>query len=245
MAGSKNHYWVSYADLMTLLMVVFLFISVTLLASLQKKQNTVEEALEDYQKTNIQIYNSLQVEFKDDLEKWNMEIDRDLSIKFSNPEVLFAIGQFELSQTFQLILADFIPRYLKVLLDPAYRGKIKEIRIEGHTDASPISVYGDPYIDNMELSQARARRVLSFIRGTGFYTTALSESDKAFLDFVLTANGMSYGRLLDKNKQLVYNSKKAPDDQTSRRVEFKVVTSSEELVKQITKELELSSNETR
>jgi len=55
-------------------------------------------------------------------------------------------------------------------------------------------------------------------------------TDRKFLSFILTANGLSYGRTLDKNKKLSFITKQPINRPYSRRVEFKIVTSSERII---------------
>lgn len=93
-----------------------------------------------------------------------MVLDDNLSIKFINPQALFEVGSEEITPYYKGILRDFFPRYLKVVTNKNYIDKIAEIRIEGHTDTFPISKMGDAYIENMELSQGRARNVLAYLR---------------------------------------------------------------------------------
>src|SRR5690606_8341783 len=110
------------------------------------------------------------------------------SIKFTNPQVLFATGKSDITPYFQEILKDFLPKYLDVVLQEKYIDKIAEIRIEGHTDTQPIAYASDPYIANMELSQDRARNVLAFLRSQNCYNK-LNNQTKNRLQYWLTANG--------------------------------------------------------
>ncbi|MEQ8534787.1 MAG: hypothetical protein RIB86_23245, partial [Imperialibacter sp.] len=65
-------------------------------------------------------------------------------------------------------------------------------------------------------------------------------SVKTRLEFLLTANGMSYSRALNSEGQVVYTSEnKVIDNDKSRRVEFRIVTSSEKLVRKIYDEQDL------
>ncbi len=57
------------------------------------------------------------------------------------------------------------------------------------------------------------------------------------LQFWLTANGLSYGRTLDSNKELTFISKEPTDKEKSRRVEFRIVTTSEILVQKVIEQL--------
>lgn len=235
--SKKESFWIPYADLMTVLMIVFLFISVGYMAILQKQKKNQDKIFTEYKESKLSLYNELNNEFKDDFEKWDLELGKDLSIKFTNPDVLFASGQSSLTPKFKNILSEFIPKYLNIILSEKYKDKIIEVRIEGHTDDVRRGITNDDYIDNVALSQDRAREVLAFTRSLSFYEN-LSKEKEELLRFLLTANGLSYGRTLDSEKKYTYETKKSVDKLNSRRVEFKIVTSSEQIVNEVVKGLE-------
>lgn len=236
MANKKDNFWIPYADLMTVLMVVFLFISIAYMGLVQFQKNKQDKIFKDYRETKENIYEDLSKEFKDDFKKWDLELDKDLSIKFTNPQVLFKSGASDITPKFQEILTDFFPKYFSIVLQEKYKDKIAEIRIEGHTDNIPIHATDDPYIDNIKLSQDRSRNVLQFLRKLKYYKNLSSEKEQV-LQFWITANGLSYGRTLDKNKKMTYLSKKEIDIKKSRRVEFRIVTTSEILVDEVLKQM--------
>jgi len=236
MSNKKENFWIPYADLMTVLMVIFLFISLAYMGLVQFQKKQQDKIFEDYKQTKENLYSELNSVFQNDFQKWNLELDKDLSIKFTNPSVLFQSGSSEITPVFKNILSDFFPKYLSVIIQDKYKDKIAEIRIEGHTDDVAINKTNDAYIDNIQLSQDRSRNVLAYIRGLDYYTR-LSTQKKKLLQFWLTANGLSYGRTLDKNKKLTYISKQIIDKEKSRRVEFRIITTSETLVEEVIQKL--------
>lgn len=238
MSGKKKEsHWIPLADLMTVLMVIFLFMSISYMALMEKRQKEQNQLFKDYEESKVELYNELNEAFKNDFEKWNLKLDNDLSIKFTNPQVLFDEGKSDITPTFQRILKDFLPKYLKVVLQDKYDDKIAEIRIEGHTNTKPINKTNDPYIDNMELSQNRARNVLGFLRQQDCFIK-LKSSEKSRLQYWLTANGLSYGRTVDRDFKISYESKQPIDNNKSRRVEFRIVTTSEAIINEALKNIE-------
>ncbi|MFN8300671.1 MAG: OmpA family protein [Chitinophagales bacterium] len=170
----------------------------------------------------------MQTQFRDDFkkDKWDAVIDTaDLSIKFINERVLFDYAKSELKPEFQTILSQFYPKYLAIILKPQYRDKIAEVRIEGHTDNK------GSYIYNVKLSQDRTRNVLQYLFDTPYYN-GLDPATQQRLKFWLTANGLSSGRTLDANGNLTAFSNRPADDEKCRRVEFKIVTTSDALVRE-------------
>ena len=234
--GNESN-WISFSDIMTGLMVIFMFIAISYIVEVQKKQKERDVIFEEFKATKEQLYSELENTFKDDFKEWQVELDKDLSIKFTNPEVLFESGQINIRPYFSTILDDFLPRYFDILLQEKYTDKIAEIRIEGHTDTVTAYRYDkDPYIGNVILSQLRSAQVLKYFRNMDYYQNLNTKTEQK-LQFWLTANGLSYGRTLDNNKELTVLSGKPANNNFSRRVEFRIITTSESLVDKVIKEL--------
>ena len=227
---AKHNVWMSVSDLMTGLMVIFLFVAVAYMIQVQDNQLEIEK----YIKTKEKLYTRLNDEFRKDTANWKMVIDNDLTVKFKEPDVLFAQGSGEIQPLFCDILDNFIPRYLKILLttDTILRKHIREIRIEGHTDTLRMVKYGkDSYLSNVLLSQERAYNVLKYIREMPSFEKYTPEERK-LLDYWFTANGLSYGKALDIDGNYAAISGSIIDQAKSRRVEFRIVTD-EEILKKI------------
>lgn len=238
MSEKSDNNWISFSDIMTVLMVVFLFIAISYILEVQKRQAERDEIFEEFKATKEELYNELDSVFKADFQKWEVKLDKDLSIKFTNPDVLFNSGETDIRPYFAEILNSFLPRYFNVLLQEKYKDKISEIRIEGHTDNVPAPKFDrDPYIGNILLSQQRSTEVLKYFRNMDYYST-LSKTDEINLQFWLTANGLSYGRTLDDNKELTIVTGNPINNKFSRRVEFRIITTSKKLVDRVLKEME-------
>ncbi|WP_281973137.1 OmpA family protein [Ruegeria faecimaris] len=239
--------WLSVSDLMAGLMVIFLFIAVVFIRPLQEQNNELElqkEQLEEqkrqleeqkqsiaqialtWQDTETKIFDKLVEEFKTDLPLWNAEIEKEtLLIRFNAPEVLFSEGQSNIRAKFREILSDFFPRYVEVLSE--FRPAIEEIRIEGHTSSEWSSASPEQaYYNNMALSQARTREVLSFA-----LTLPDVAEERDWLQSLLTANGLSSSRL-------VLDEFGLEDPSLSRRVEFRVRTKARSEIVKILEEVQ-------
>ena len=131
-----------------------------------------------------------------------------------------------------------LPRYFDIILKDKYKDKIAEIRIEGHTDRIPAPIYDkNPYIANMILSQRRSSEVVKYFVNMDYFKR-LSEEKKKLIEFLLSANGLSYGRTVDDDGELTLISGKPINDDKSRRVEFRIITTSDKLVEQVLKQIE-------
>ena len=223
---ARQNVWLSVSDLMTGLMVIFLFISIAYISRVQQNQSV----LTDYVETKNQLHDKLVKEFEGDTLKWQMAIGKNLSMKFKEPTVLFASGSYELTPRFKEILDEFLPRYFNILLNDSLKNNIQEIRIEGHTDNVPIPRYDeDPYIANVILSQQRALSVLRYLRKMPSYQQ-YSEEQRSLLEFWFTANGLSYGKAVDNAGNYINKSHNEIDKDMSRRVEFRIITSGDEVL---------------
>lgn len=231
--SNRFNVWMSVSDLMTGLMVIFLFIAVSYMHRVQQNQTV----LSDYVDAKKNLHDKLVKEFAGDTMKWQMTIGKDLSMKFNNPQVLFAQGSYTLTPQFKQILNDFLPRYVNILLTDSLRQNISEIRIEGHTDNVPFpSLDKDPYIANMILSQLRALSVLSFMRNMESFNN-YDKADKRLLEFWFTASGFSYSRALDATGNYIIKSNEEINMEKSRRVEFRIVTQGDDILENFVKKL--------
>ena len=223
---ARHNVWMSVSDLMTGLMIIFLFVAVAYMIQVHDNQSV----LITYVETKQHLHERLVEEFKGDTADWKMVVGKDLSMKFKEPQVLFQQGSGELQPRFKDILDRFIPRYLDILLTDSLKDRIREIRIEGHTDTLRMVKYGkDNYLSNVLLSQERAYNVLKYIREMDSFQKYTPEQ-KRMIDFWFTANGLSYGKALDINEEYVFETHKPIDMDKSRRVEFRLITSGEEVL---------------
>lgn len=200
----EGEYWISISDLMSGLMVVFLFIAVAYITNIYVT----------YERLQSRLYTELVNEFEQDLPRWNAIIKReDLAVRFREPDILFDVGSAYIKPRFQSILDDFFPRYIEILTQDRYVGEIQEVRIEGHTssewtaDADSL----EAYIYNMELSQDRTRSVLSYVLSLERVT-----ENYDWLIQRLTANGLS------SSEPIYFSGSRTENRERSRRVEFRV-----------------------
>lgn len=237
MKETSDNNWVSFSDIMTVLMMLFLFISISYMMKVKKEKAQRDELFENYKATKEALYDELNTVFKSDFQEWKVELDEDLSIKFTNPDVLFKSGKTTIRPYFSDILNQFLPKYFEILLKDKYRNKISEIRVEGHTDNIPAPYYDkDPYIANTLLSQKRSVEVIKHFRNMEYFKK-LSIKKVRLIEYLLTVNGLSYGRTVDSNGTLTIISNNAIDNEKSRRVEFRIITRSDKLIEKVLKDL--------
>lgn len=207
--------WLPISDLMSGLMVLFLFIAISLMLE-------VRQVAETHQENQDKIYNALIEEFKNDLPRWGAEIDKKtLTFSFKSPEILFETGRSDLKPNYQTILSDFFPRYMKVVNQ--HKDNIQEIRIEGHT-SSEWATGADAhtaYFENMRLSQDRTRAVLQFV-----YHIPAVQNHQGWIKENLAAVGLSSTKTIKDN----HNQE---NKEASKRVTFRIISNSDEQLNKI------------
>ena len=203
MQDSENN-WMNIADIMSALMMIFMFISISFLYQILNEKEIYK----------ISLNKALHKEFDKDLVQWKAVITDENIIRFNAP---FTIGGNELPPSFSQILANYFPRYIKVLSNKKFKEEIEEIRVEGHTSNGWGTVVDkkEIYLKNMHLSQERASNVLAYCYDLN---SSIITQNLEWLQNNLRANGMSFSKSLYKNGSTIEDKKR------SRRVEFKVLT---------------------
>ncbi|WP_294087906.1 OmpA family protein [uncultured Actinobacillus sp.] len=212
--NGEDSQWLPMADLMSGLMVLFLFIAVSFVLNTKK-------VAENYHDNQNEIYQALKTEFEPNLEDWKAKIDKDtLTFIFTDPEVLFKTGDSTLQERFKNTLSEFFPRYMKVIND--YKDSINEVRVEGHT-SSEWGVHSDEdiaYFENMRLSQERTREVLHYI----YYLNTVKQY-RQWIKANISSVGLSSSKIILNNG--------IEDKKASKRVTFRIITNAEEQLQKL------------
>lgn len=234
MATNSDKAWIGLSDVMSVLMMVFLFIAIVFMLKVEDEQQQLQtqhaamkSVAEEYDDMRSGLHDELQTALGGKLKQWQASILPNGGIRFNHPDVYFATGESELNDEFKRTLRAFFPQYLKTLKESQWAESISEIRIEGHTSSDwRGSGEEDKYIANARLAQARALAVLKYV-----YQLDEVQSERAWLERVLRANGLAYAQPVLTNG--------IEDATQSRRVEFHAITHSETHLHNI---LQLSKN---
>ncbi len=221
-AASEEH-WIPLSDLMTGLMMIFMLISVIFMVQVDASRTAMRNVAKQYSETRDDLYEDLLKEFSPDLPRWRARLDRDLTIRFEEPDVLFDTGKADLKTEFENILSNFFPRYVRIICGQKYKNSIQEVRIEGHTSSIWLAGHSadDAYFRNMELSQSRTRSTLEYV-----LLLPQVADEKNWLTRKLTANGLSSSRT-------VRNADGSENVVASQRVEFRLRTDAESRIGEI------------
>lgn len=222
--------YIAFSDIMTCLMIIFLFVAISYIMEVFSTNFIKDE-----------MYNTITERMINELEKNNVKLGKDLSLKFfnndkNNKDVLFETGEEKMTDNFKTKVSEIWPLYQNIITQDTFFNYISEIRIEGHTDTlPPKNSVSNSYEYNLNLSSLRAQQVLKFIKDQPSYLS-LDITKKSRLQYLLTANGMSYSRALNDSNEVAYLSKyKRINQDKSRRVEFRIVTTNEKLIESLIK----------
>ncbi len=207
--NNDDSFWISYADLMTCLMIIFVFIAYIFIINYK--------AVETTEKSDKEIvFQALLAQGINMDENGNIFISDD-----SKEYVSFQQGKSVLNEKDQKLLDGFIPKLIYgIYYNEEAKKIVKEIRIEGYssTEWKKNSTAEEKYIKNMELSQQRTMTVVN-----SFFNNKILQKnfqqDKEMLKWVLqhlTANGFS-------SSNIVKDEKGKEDRKKSRRVTFSIL----------------------
>jgi len=209
--SASDDAWLSVADMMSGLMMIFLLIAVLYIAKLTDEYDTVQNITED-------ICSQLEQQFSKEKKEWNMSICQGgLLISFQDDSV-FDKSKYELKPEFKFILDQFFPRFMEVIINN--EKDISELRIEGHTSSEYTAGRGNEnlsYLQNTKLSQKRSYNVMSYV-----FNITKDSTYHSWMRKNLTAHGLSSSRL--KTYPKTHHDYKKEDKTKSRRVEFKIQT---------------------
>lgn len=266
--AKKSQYLGSVSDLMAGLAIVFLFIAISYMVEVKAKEDQeqtdkeklleqkeslakanqflananerIREVATTYDMLQNELQSALREEFEDDLPRWGATLEKDNSIRFNEPNVLFSTGNANVSERFKDILDDFFPRYLAIIYDERFldnekTSQIEEIRIEGHTSSSwkGADSANEVYLKNASLSQDRAHEVLAYC-----FSKNQNYSYRENLIRDIRSNGLSYARTI------INPATGKEDEEASQRVEFRVITKTKEKILRILEETPNESEKT-
>jgi chemotaxis protein MotB len=214
--SQEVNYWMSYADLMSAMLMVFALLLTLVILDFRELQEQKDKKIEEVVSVKSEIIKALTEAFKES--NVSIEVDQQTgAIRFPG-SVLYEYNSSELSAEGKEFLKVFVPQYLGILLQDRFKDEISSIIIEGHTDKE------GSYLYNMKLSQERAYSVLDYIYNDEMPGFEVREISKTYV----TANGRGFIQsLTDENGE--YSA------DLSRRVEFLFRLKDDEAIEAIDK----------
>jgi chemotaxis protein MotB len=209
--GEHTDYWLSYADLMTGMLMVFVLLFCFVMISLKQTEAKIKPTptpTPTPKMSHVELKKAIIQEIAAELKKHNIQVEQDINTGDINiaSDGIFSSGKSDLSEKGKSYLKQFAPDYFGILNKPKYIGEISEILIEGHTD-----LVGND-ISNMKLSQDRAQAAYEYIFGP-----LKKQTNKDFYSktvYKVSTAGYGYHKA-----SLIKTSKK--DDPRLRRISFR------------------------
>jgi len=235
---SEESVWISNSDLMSGLMVIFLFISVAFVRQEAPATIGEENVSKNYLQGLLQLENQINIALEEEFteeekKKWKMEVLPDLNlVRFNTPDIMFEKSSPELSDDFKKILSEFFPRYIEIL--SRFGDAIEVVKIEGHTSSEwSGSSKEQAFIRNMFLSQQRTQAVFGHSM-----TMLLRKKNARLVDFALEkiqTSGMS-------STDVIVDQKGNENLELSRRVEFRHVFNDRAYLAKLREYLSVANN---
>ncbi|MEI6708308.1 MAG: OmpA family protein [Methylococcales bacterium] len=195
---AEKPFWISYADLMTAMMMLFLVVMAFSLIIITNP--APENAHEDEVK-------KLCLQIKAEAEKITgvtVDCDNDKRVDFG-AQALFENNKFILSNETKVKLRQFVPVVYQVVNQDKNNSLLKQVIIEGYS-----SQVGS-YLHNLQLSMRRAESVLcSLFEQPLENEIPLTDEYKAMIRDLFLVGGYSF------------NNSEGKTDEQMRRVEFKL-----------------------
>lgn len=187
-----------------------------LVSSQQEELQAQQEQLDRIIGVKAELIEALKTRFADT--SLSVFVDEKTGAITLDSSILFDTEEYFLTEDGAVLLSQFVPIYISVLLSPEFSGYVSEIIIEGHTDTDGT------FLHNLELSQQRALAVASFCLEPESGVLTVPQIDS--LRDILTANGRSYS-------DPVFYPDGTVNMDASRRVEFKFRLNDEEMVQEM------------
>lgn len=196
---AEKPFWISFSDLMTALMVLFLVVmGVALLAV--TKTVTEREKKEAQHRLDVE---AILDRFEQAAKHYDgVRIDRARGVIDFGDRARFGLGRFNLTGDQEVVLRQFVPEILTVANDDLGKRVLKRVVVEGYTDKT------GSYLSNLNLSLQRSQRVLCAMFATAG-PSLLTDEQKESVRSLFLVGGYSF------------NAAKATDDE-SRRVEMRI-----------------------
>lgn len=198
----EKPFWISYADLMTALMILFLVVMVAALSSVTQRIQQAEQGEKQRSGDIARLCERLALRAQE--QNRTIQVDcHDNRISFGEAG-RFGQNQYHLGQEGQQALQDVVPLILETTDSPEGRRWFKQVVIEGFTDTD------GSYLYNLHLSLQRSEWVMcSLLDSRSSLQQQLSPLRQHQIRTLFLAGGVSFN-----------NAKESKE--ASRRVELRL-----------------------
>lgn len=200
---AEKPFWISYADLMTALMVLFLVVMAVALLAVTKTVSEREKKEEQHRQDIEKLLDRFEEVARQERFE-GITIDRKRYVVDFGSKAQFPFAKSTLTPEQQRLLRAFVPAILEKANDDLGKRVLKEIIVDGFTDKTGT------YLSNLDLSLQRSQRVLCAL----FARPGPDEQP-------MTPEQLEQTRALFVVGGYSFNAQKETDDE-SRRVEMRL-----------------------
>jgi outer membrane protein OmpA-like peptidoglycan-associated protein len=148
---AERPFWISFADLMTALMVLFLVVMGVALLAVTKNVSEREKREEQHR----QEIEAVLERFSQAARRYDgIEVDKQRRVIDFGDRARFPFGRSTLTPEQESLLRQFVPEIIALADDGLGRHVLKRLVVEGYTDSTGT------YLGNLNLSLQRSERVL-------------------------------------------------------------------------------------
>ncbi len=198
----ENPYWISFSDLMSALLVVFILAAVALIIELTETQKKIENDIQQLQNAE-QARKDIIYEIKDELAKQNITVivaDNDTVLRIPETTLTFDSNSYEIPENEKLQKAleqigSILHSTINKPFDESKNGLMRfeyldTVFLEGHTDSQPSGrVKG-----NWGLSSYRAISLWEFWEKRLEVSPTFTEMENAFGQKLFSVSGYAASR---------------------------------------------------
>lgn len=196
---AEKPFWISFSDLMTALMVLFLVVMGVALLAVTK--NVTEREKKEAQ--HSKDVDAILERFSQAAKRFDgIKVDKDRRVIDFGDRARFGFAKSILSDEQEEILRQFVPQIISLANDELGQRVLKRIVVEGYTDKT------GSYLANLNLSLQRSQRVLCAMFATQG-KNLLTNEEKENVRGLFFVGGYSFNAAKDT-------------DEESRRVEMRL-----------------------
>jgi outer membrane protein OmpA-like peptidoglycan-associated protein len=151
---AEKPFWISFADLMTALMVMFLLVMSVALLAVTKTVSEEQRATEARKDAIDKLLDKIEAATKKDPLFNGIHVNRDRQVIDFGDRARFETASHQLNQEQARLLRTFIPHVLDIANSDLGKDWLKRIVVEGFADKR------GSYLFNLNLSMQRSQRVL-------------------------------------------------------------------------------------
>jgi outer membrane protein OmpA-like peptidoglycan-associated protein len=205
---AEKPFWISYADLMTALMILFLVVMVTALAAISKQTEEVVKAAQKgtaekpipWLKSKDMELTETQLRVQEIAEVCNELAEKNRA----NPHVMvdckmnrinfgevgqFKTDQYRLGAEGEVALAKLVPTILETANTPLGQKWLKQVLIEGYTDTD------GSYLYNLSLSLKRSEWVMCTLLAADNSALAFNAEQRRQIKKLFLAGGVAFNNI--------------------------------------------------